>query len=121
LQIQNIQDPALARLTVTGAQLIGIDYATSMIGPFQWQHFDGRPASGNAFDLNLNRLNDVQAVLGVLSHAPYKLAFLWDLPDTVAVYEVDAAPTSRDIASFLACLGDAEARPAFDVSRAAGP
>jgi hypothetical protein len=75
----------------------------------------------NAFDLNLNRLNDVHAVLGVLSHAPYELALLWDLPDIVAIYEVDAAPTSRDIASFLGCLGDAEARPAFDFSRATGP
>lgn len=120
LEIRDIQDPNLSQLIVTGAQVIGADYATSMTGVFQAERFDGRPASGNAFDLNLNRLSDVRAVLDLLSHAPYKLAFLWDLPDTVAVYQVNASTTPQDTNAFFDCVGDALPRPDFSFSAPVG-
>jgi hypothetical protein len=117
LYLRGIEDRDLSRLTATGAQLIGSDFATSMAESGS-RKLDDRPDTGSSYTIPLLRQRDLDGVLGVLSEAPYKLAFLWDLPDTVAVFEVETAPAQQDIASFRECVGDAVPRDAFFSSRA---
>lgn len=115
LEVRDVRDRDLSRLTATGAQLIGVDFATSMAESGR-DYAAGLPESGGSFTIPLSRHRaDPDGVIDTLTHAPYKLAFLWDLPDTVAVYEVDASPTAPDTASFLDCVGKWEQRPAFEL------
>lgn len=107
LGIHGIRDPALLHLTVTGAQIIGDGFATSMseagssavtaIKP---------PVPEGRFSIALNSQSDLEGLLAAFKQ-PYKLAFLWDLPDTVVTYDVNRSPSPESLASFFQCVGDA--------------
>lgn len=107
--VHGVRDPLLKTLTSAGGQFIGDGFATSM-AQRAWQYPEYAPESD--FGIFLDHQPDLDQLLGALSHPPYRLAFLWDLPDTLVVYEVRPPPTSGQLTSFFDCVGDA--KPAHD-------
>jgi hypothetical protein len=107
LGIHGIQDAALSRLTVTGAQIIGDGFATSMSeAEASASNAIKAPVPDGRFSIALNSQSDLEGLLAALKQ-PYRLAFLWDLPDTVVTYDVSRSPSPESLASFFHCVGDA--------------
>jgi hypothetical protein len=104
LGVQDIRDLNLSRLAVTGAQFIGDGFATSMT---EAQSFANRPTAEGEFTIFLFRQHDLERLLAALSRPTFKLAFLWDMPDTVVASEIDGSPSSEQVAAFFQCVGDA--------------
>ncbi len=105
LGVHGIRDPVLFGLTVTGAQIIGDGFATSMAEAASFSNKE--PVAEDDFTIFLFRQRDLEQLLVALKRPPFKIAFLWDLPDTVVVYDVNQSPSQESLASFFRCIGDA--------------
>lgn len=105
LGVAGVRDVNLSRLALTGAQFVGDGLATSMT---EARSFANGPAAVGEFTIYLFRDQDLQRLLVALGRPSFKLAFLWDLPDTVALSEVTGSPTGEQLAAFFQCVGNAK-------------
>jgi hypothetical protein len=71
------------------------------------------------FTIWLFRQADLEQLLAAFDNPPFRLAFLWDLPDTVAMFEVSRSPKPEQLASFFECVGDA--KPAHNAGEEFSP
>jgi hypothetical protein len=105
LAVRGIRDEKLSRMTATGAQMIGDGIATVMIDGVPFPQNENH--AENAFALYLDHQRELEGALKALTNPPYDLVFLWDLPDTAAVFTVENPPTPEYLSTFFECVGDA--------------
>jgi hypothetical protein len=98
--VTGLVEPSLRSLTNTSAQFISSSGATSLLSNMGRFH--------DEWQLNLSHPRELEMVLKALREPPYRLAFLFDLPDTMAVFEIKDAVPPEILSDFFKCVGDAK-------------